>query len=76
MIYLFYILFSSNIDLTVEEISVEFLLQAVRIKHAELEESNSYTEMECERNVKTISATEKSYSLSKDTLEKEKGNYR
>ena len=55
---------------------MEFLLEAVRREHAEIEESNSYIEMECERNMKAISATERSYSLSEDTLEKEKGNYR
>ncbi|KAI6646522.1 PAX3- and PAX7-binding protein 1 [Oopsacas minuta] len=67
---------SANADLSVTEISVQSMLQAVRREHAELEETSNFTEMECDRNLKTILATEESFTVSKDTLEKEKKNYR
>ena len=52
------------------------MLQAVRSQYGELEEAYSFTEMEWDRNLKSILATEESLTSSKEKLDNEKKNYR
>ena len=52
------------------------MLQAVRTQHGELEEANSFIEIQFDGNLKTILATEESLISSKQRFDDEKKNYR